>query len=161
MTRQSLLYALCGLALVAVLIGGVTWFTRGNHLELTGKITNVRTLSLDENSSLLVADFHVENPSDVQFVVRSVMPQLTAADASKPEAQHIADSDTERIFEYYKDKLGARQHPTLLMKQKIAAHQSLDRMVAARFEVPEAILKARKELSVRLEDVDGAVSVIQ
>jgi hypothetical protein len=33
-------------------------------------------------------------------------------------------------------------------------------MIAAKFDVPEAQLQARKGLSIRIEDVDGAVSEI-
>ena len=40
------------------------------------------------------------------------------------------------------------------------AHAAEDRMVAARFEVPEAKLEQRKRLLVRIEDVDGPVTEI-
>jgi hypothetical protein len=33
-------------------------------------------------------------------------------------------------------------------------------MIAAKFDIPEGQLQARKGLSVRIEDVDGAVSEI-
>lgn len=161
MTRQGLLFVLCGLLVVAALVGGFLYYTRGNHLELTGKITKVRTLALDENSSLMIVDFHLENPSDVQFVVRNALPQVTMADGSQPEAQHIADSDIARFFEYYQDKIGPRQHPTLITKEKVPAHKSEDKMVAAGFKVPEEVLKNRKSLALRLEDLDGAISTIQ
>ena len=41
---------------------------------------------------------------------------------------------------------------------KIPARESQDRMIAARFEVPESKLTARKRLVLRIEDVDGPVS---
>ena len=47
---------------------------------------------------------------------------------------------------------------TLITRTKIAARQSMDRMIAARFEVSEAALQSRRKLTVRIEDVDGPVS---
>lgn len=161
MTRQGLLFTLVGLVLVGALIGGFLYYTRGNHLDLTGKITNVRTLPLDEKSALILVDFRVENPSDVEFVVRSVMPQVTAADGSQPEALHVADSDLQRIFAYYQKELGPRLHPSLLIKQKIAPHQAVEKMVSARFDVPQETLNSRRSVALRLEDVDGTVVLIQ
>jgi len=38
--------------------------------------------------------------------------------------------------------------------------QSLDRMLAVRFEVPEEAVEQRRTLRVRITDVDGAVSEI-
>jgi hypothetical protein len=43
------------------------------------------------------------------------------------------------------------------MRDSIPPHNSWDRMVAARFEVPESTLEARKRLVVRIEEVDGKV----
>jgi hypothetical protein len=43
------------------------------------------------------------------------------------------------------------------MRDSIPPHNSWDRMVAARFEVPESKLEARKRLLVRIEEVDGKV----
>jgi len=56
--------------------------------------------------------------------------------------------------------LGQKYNPTLIAREKIASHESEDRMVAARFEVPDDRLEARKRLVLRIEEVDGAVSEI-
>jgi hypothetical protein len=47
------------------------------------------------------------------------------------------------------------------MKSKIPPHQSMDRMIVARFEVPESQLDARKDLTVRVVDVDGPTSELR
>ncbi len=46
------------------------------------------------------------------------------------------------------------------MRDKLPPHTSWDRMVAARFEVPESKLQARKRFLVRIEEVDGPVTEI-
>jgi len=46
------------------------------------------------------------------------------------------------------------------MRDKVPARAAEDRMVAARFEVPEAKLEERKRLLVRIEDVDGPITEI-
>lgn len=161
MSRQGLIFALCGLAIVAALLSGTLFVTRNNHLDLTGKVTNVRTLGLDERSSLLVADFRVENPTDVQFVVKDVTARVTAADGSQPEGNYVADRDLQRILDYYAPQIGSRQHPTLMVRDKINPHQNLERMIGVRYDVPEDVLKARKALAIELKDVDGTVATVK
>jgi len=46
------------------------------------------------------------------------------------------------------------------VRTRIEPHQSLDRMLAVRFEVPEEAVEQRRTLRVRITDVDGAVSEI-
>ena len=43
----------------------------------------------------------------------------------------------------------------------VALRQSMDRMIVARFEVPEAAVESRKRLIVRIVDVDGPVAELQ
>jgi hypothetical protein len=67
--------------------------------------------------------------------------------------------DAKRLFEFM-PLLGQKFNETLVTNTKIPAHTSEDRMVAARFEAPEARLEQRKRLLVRVEDVDGPISEI-
>jgi hypothetical protein len=53
--------------------------------------------------------------------------------------------------------LGQKFNDTMMMRDSVPPHSSWDRMVAARFEVPESKLEARKRLIVRIEEVDGKV----
>jgi hypothetical protein len=71
----------------------------------------------------------------------------------------VSEMDAKRVFQYY-PLLGQKYNDTLLVRTKIAPHQSMDRMVAARFEIPEKQLQDRKQLRIWIEDVDGAVSEI-
>jgi hypothetical protein len=58
------------------------------------------------------------------------------------------------LFQYY-PLLGQKYNDTLKMRDRIAPRQTLDRMIAARFEIPQDQLDKRKRLAVRVEDVDG------
>ena len=69
----------------------------------------------------------------------------------------MSELDARRLFEYY-PQLGQKYNDSLLMKNKLAPHQTFDRMIAARFEAPESALESRKNLTVRIVDLDGPTS---
>ena len=52
---------------------------------------------------------------------------------------------------------GVPRLETLTVKERIGAHKSEDRMAAAYFELPIDQLDARKNLTVRIEEVDGKI----
>jgi hypothetical protein len=155
--KEVLPFVAIGIVLVAVLVGILLFVQRGAHLELTGSVQKVRTLVLDDKASLAVLDFRFVNPSDYPFVVRQVGVSLVDAKGQTLDGAVVSEVDAERLFQYY-PLLGQKYNDTLLMRTKIAPHQSMDRMIAARFEIPESSLKARKQLRILVEDVDGAVS---
>ena len=146
-----------GLAVVLVVVAGVVYMQRGAHVELTGSVLKVRTLALEENSSLAVVDFRFVNPSDYPFVVRSCTVLIEDASGKPQEGASVPEMDAQRIFEYY-PILGKKFNDSLVVKNKIAGRASDDRMIAARFEVPQSQLDGRKSLKLRIEDVDGPVS---
>jgi hypothetical protein len=146
-----------GLAVILVAIGAVLYMQRGAHVELKGSVLKVRTMALDENASLAVVDFRFANSADYPFVVRSCTVTVEDASGRVTEGVSVTELDARRLFDYY-HVLGKKYNDTLLLKDKIAAHESQDRMIAARFEIPVSQLEARKRLVVRVEDVDGPVS---
>jgi hypothetical protein len=46
------------------------------------------------------------------------------------------------------------------MRDKVAPRSSEDRMIVARFDMPEKLLQTRKNLMIRIEDVDGPASEV-
>jgi hypothetical protein len=123
-------------------------------------ILKVRTQELDATSSVAVVDFRFVNPSDYPFIVRRVDVTVTAKDDKHIEGQPVAEVDAKRLFEVY-PTLGQKFNDTLLARERIKARESQDRMVAARFETPLSELDARRQLLVRIEDVDGPVSELR
>jgi hypothetical protein len=157
MNRTFAITFVVGIAVVAIAVAGVLLMQRGARIGLLGEVLKVRMAPLDENSSVAVIDFRVQNPSNVVFVVRSVKVLMEEKDGKLYESQVVSEMDAKRLFEGL-PLLGQKFNETLLMNDKIAAHSSVDRMVAARFEAPESRLQARKRLVIRIEEVDGAVS---
>ena len=146
-----------GLGVILLAIGGVLYMQRGAHIELRGTVLKVRTLALDENASLAVVDFRFANPADYPFVVRRCTVLVDDPSGKEQEGFSIPEMDIRRIFEYY-PLLGKKYNESLVLKDKIAARSTEDRMIAARFEIPQSLLDGRKSLKVRIEDVDGPVS---
>jgi len=145
---------------MAVAVGLLLYTTRGANIQLRGRILKVRTLPVEGGSCVAVIDFRFVNPSDYPFVVRRVDVYLEDKAGSRVESSPISEIDARRLFEYY-PILGQKFNDTLTIRTKIYAKQSMDRMVAVRFDIPESEFMGRKGLSVRVEDVDGAVSEIQ
>ena len=159
MRIRLLIYMLAGLAVVAAGVAWVLYSQRGGHMELTGTILKVRTLSTDENSSVAVIDFRITNVADYPWMVRSVSVAVTDGQGYLVEGSTISDVDAARLFEYF-PLLGQKYNDSLIPRVRIRPHQSVDRMVSVRFEVPEAQLRTRKSLHVRVEEVDGGFSEI-
>ena len=65
-----------------------------------------------------------------------------------------AEMDTDRLFEAV-PLLGQKYNNSLIARDRVPAHTSMDRMIAARFESPEAELDARKRFVLRVEEKDG------
>jgi hypothetical protein len=148
-----------GLVIVAIAVAAMFYTQRGGHMELVGTIQKVRTLALDEKSSAAIIDFRVENPADYRWVVRQTSISMTNAKGQVLEGMSISDVDARRLFEYF-PALGQKYNSSLLADTTIAPHATLDRMLAARFEVPESELQQRKNLDIRIEDRAGSVSDI-
>ena len=149
-----------GLAVIALAVAGIFYVQRGAHLELNGKVLKVRTVPLDENSSLAAIDFRVSDPSDYPFQVRSVTVILEDSSGNGAEGQTASEMDTRRVFAGI-PLLGQQYNDVLKERDRVGAHASADRMVMARFEVPESKLEGRRRFLLRIEEVDGLVSEIK
>lgn len=156
---SRVLFPLIGLAIVTVLLGLFLYANRGSHIEIKGEILKVRLHSAEESSSVAVIDFRFVNPANYPFVVRSVDVAIEDQNGNMITGAVIADSDAARYFSYY-PVLGQKFNDSLVVRERIAPKQQLDKMVMVRFETPEATLANRRALRIRVEEVDGAVSEI-
>jgi len=148
-----------GVGLIAILVTGVLYKQRGARVGLTGSFLKVRTAPLDDNGSVAVVDFRVTNPGKVRFVVRNIKLVLDDPDGNKYDGMTVAEMDARRLFEAI-PLLGQKFNDTLVSTETIAAGASVDRMLAARFDAPEARLLGRRRFILRIEDVDGPVTEI-
>src|ERR1700730_18105779 len=132
-----------GVVVIALAIAGLLFVQRGSRLQLPGKILKVRTAPLDESSSVTVIDFRVANPSDLEFMVRSVSVEMEDKQGKSYLGQVSAEMDIKALFEGV-PLFGQMFNGTLVAGKRIPPHTSTDRMVAARFQAPEAMLQERK-----------------
>jgi len=139
-----------GIGIIAIVVVGILYMQRGARIGLAGSMLKVRTAPLDENSTIAVIDFRFANPGNVPFWVRTVSLVMEDKDGSQYDGKVISEGDAKRLFEAL-PLLGEKFNETLILRDKIPGHTSLDRMVAARFEAPEARINSRKRFIVRIE----------
>ncbi len=159
MRRQLLPFLALGLVVMGGLLAGVLWRNRGERIELRGAILKVRTQGQDDNSTIAVIDFRFANLSNHPFHVRLVEVSLEDAAGKPVEGMVVSEADAKSLCRYY-PLLGQKYNESLRMRDRIPSRQSWDRMLSARFPIPEPGFQARRRLRVRVEDVDGAVSEI-
>jgi hypothetical protein len=160
MSKGFWIFLVAGLAVVGGLIFTMLTATQGAHLRLEGKILKVRVLALPGSAaSIVIVDFRVTNPSNVPFVVNSVILHLEPATGDAADGTTISKNDIENIFRYQK-LLGPKYNDTLSLQDRVAPHKIADLMAGARFELPEAAVNSRKSIRLRIEDVDGTTADI-
>jgi hypothetical protein len=151
--RAAVIALIAVLIVGAVLAGGLYW-TRFNHLELQGKVLSVRSFAPEPNQTITVIDFRATNPSKDQFVVKDVDVYLETKDGKTIDAANFAEGDAQRVFDYYK-VLGKKYNQTLLTREKINPGQTVDRMIAVRFDVSDQDVTNRKAVKVVISDIDN------
>jgi hypothetical protein len=151
------MFLIVGLAVVGIGIGLMWMGTKGNHLELTGTILKVRVLPLSPVASLVIVDFRVVDPTDIPFVMKGASLTLEPSSGETLEGMTVSKSDIENVFKY-NPILGPKFNDVLGIKDRIEPRQRLDRMVGARFELPEAQTEERKAIHLHVEEMDGVTA---
>ncbi|SRR5579871_5368245 len=154
MSKQFLIFFSVGVLLIGIAIYAVFYTHKGAHLELKGEILKVRTGALSDNDCIAVLDFRVENISDVPFVVRQVEVTVDKQDGTTAESVTVSKIDLHQLFQFNRF-LGDQYNDSLSIKDKILPHQRVDRMVAARFDMPNKDLEAAKAIHLSIQDLDG------
>ena len=157
MGKQFWIFLIVGLAVVGIGIGFLWIGTKGNHLELDGTILKVRVMPLSPTASLVIVDFRVNNPSDVGFLMKGATLTLEPMSGTALEGMTVSKPDVENVFKY-NPILGPKFNDVLGIRDKIAPHQRLDRMVGARFEISESQAEERKAMHLHIEEIDGVTA---
>jgi hypothetical protein len=157
--KQLLPFVGIGVVIVAIALVWILHVQRGAHVELRGSIQKVRTLPMDDQSSVAIVDFRMLNPSDYPFLVRKVEVGAVGPSGAPLESSVVSEVDAKKLFQYF-PQLGPKYNDTLLMNTRIHPKQSIDRMIAARFEVPEKVLQHRQNLRLHVEEINGPVADI-
>jgi hypothetical protein len=147
-----------GLVCLAVVIAAVFHMQRGAHIDLQAKFLKARTAPLDDNAAFAAIDFRLTNPSDYPFVANTVTVVMEDKSGKPIDGQTISEIDAKRVFDAI-PLLGGKFNPSLVTHDNVPPHGTLDRMISARFEVPETALQARKRFIVRIEEIDGRATI--
>jgi hypothetical protein len=150
------MFLVVGLAVVGAALGFLLIGTKGNHLELNGTILKVRVLPLT-SASLVIVDFRVTDPSDVPFIMKGATLTLEPASGPMLDGMTVSKTDIENVFKY-NPILGPKFNDVLGINDRIEPHQRLDRMVGARFEIPEAQAEDRKAIHLHVEEMGGVTA---
>jgi hypothetical protein len=156
MSRTLAISLAIGLAVIALAVAGVFYMQRGSHIDLHGKFLKVRTAPLDEHASVVVIDYRIENPADFKFMAQSVTVVMEDKNGNGTEGQTASEPDARQLFANV-PLLGEKYNESFKARDFVAPHATADRMVAARFEVPDNQLPERKRFVIHIEEVDGAV----
>lgn len=159
MNKQVVIIGVIALAIVSAVVGSILFSTRHNKVEVTADILKVRSHQFDPNSTIVVVDFRVNNPSTQQFLVRDVEIFLDTADGKSLPGDIFSDVDAQRMLEYYK-VLGPKHNKTLIRRERLDSGQSVDRMIAARIDANDEAVHDRKAIRLIIHDVDGPKSEV-
>ncbi len=142
----------------AIIIVVLVWAgferTAGNHLVPNGSIGKIRTIGTSDDTTLMVIDFNLKNDSDRNMVVRSITGTVVTADGARLVGDLVAAADLGIVFNQY-PLLGAQYNPVLKVRDVIAPHQMVDRMVAINLQSPSAKIDQRKRVTLEIEDITG------
>jgi hypothetical protein len=154
MSKQVLIFFGIGVVAIVIAVAVILTANKGSHLTLDGKIMKVRTGALGDGNSIAVMDFRVTNPSDLPFVVRDVEITLEKSNGETVDGITVSKPDLKQMFQYNRF-LGDQYNDGLGMKDTIAPHSTVDRMVAAHFEVSDQDLEKAKAVHLSIQDMDG------
>jgi hypothetical protein len=158
--RTLLICAGIGLLVIGAMVGGGLFASRGAHLELEGSVRKTRVAALSPTRTVVVLDFRASNLADYPFVVKTIEVEVTLADGRKEIGQFVPEVDAKSLFPAL-PALGDKLAVSIGTGEKIGKKQTVERMAAASFNLPEADLEARKGVLLRLRDVDGPVSELR
>ena len=153
-------FILAGLVGACVLVLGSLEISDWKTAQLEGTITNVRTLGMDQHSSVAIVDIEAVNPSDIQMMIGERTVTVLDAKGIRRQGKTISAPDLKGLFQYFPG-LGGIDNEPLLNRVRIEPGEAVFGMIAARFEIPKHELDLRQELTLRLADVDGSVTEIR
>ena len=153
-------FVLAGLVGACVLVWGALRISDWKTAQLDGTITKIRTLGMDQQSSVAIVDIEAVNPSDIQMMIGERTMTVLDAKGIRRHGKIISAPDLKGLFQYFPG-LGGIDNEPLLNRVRIHPGESVFGMLAARFEIPKHELDLRRELTLRLVDVDGSVTEIR
>lgn len=145
------------------LAGGIVWIVVATNqaalVTLEGSILKVRTYPLNAQSTLVIADFRITNPSALLFEVDSLEMFVDRAGSPPAPAGILGRTEVDLVFQYQK-LTGPKYNNTLIVSNRIQPGATLDRMIAGRVELTEAEIESRTGVRLRIQEFRGQVAEI-
>jgi hypothetical protein len=146
-----------GLIGALLIAGAILLFNRDTAPRLDGKITQVRTLGMDQNSSVAIVNFDAVNGSNNLLIVARRDLLVVDKTGAERAGSTISVSDLKYLFQLY-PALGGMGFEPLIDRVRVEPEQPLRGILAARFDLPKHELDQRQAILFRIEDVDGKQS---
>jgi LEA14-like dessication related protein len=155
MSKQFWGFLVVGLVMVGLGVAAIWSGTKKQHLDLTGKVIKVRSVAVDDKSTLVVVDFRVTNPSAIPLVLREVSLKMERYKEDPLDGLKVSKSDVDTMFQIF-PRIGVKYSDVLAQGETITPGKTIDRMAEATFETTEPVVEYRKAMVLHFEDVDGA-----
>jgi hypothetical protein len=144
---------------VGILIVGLGWYlfyagTKDLALAVNGEVLKTRIAELSPSNTFVMTDFRIRNTSGVDFMLKDAQMFITLASGREVEGNTVSRSDIDNILGAVRI-LGPKYNEVLIIRDRVKAHVSIDRMVAATFNRDEAEIAGRKALRLHLNEIDG------
>lgn len=147
---------LAGAAVIAIVILVYNW---GATPRLSGSVTEVRTLGMDERSSVAIINFEAVNTSDRLMIIHDRSVEVFDSGGGKFLGKVVSTPDLNDLFGYF-PALGGMKDEPLTARTEIGAGERRRGLIAARFEIPKHELDGRQKLVLRFADGRGRASEV-
>jgi hypothetical protein len=128
------------------------------RIQLEGTIQKVRVYGVDEKSTIVVVDFRSTPGSE--FMIGDAALEIETKDGRVLTGVAAAEVDAARFLEAHPER-GPKYNSSLRNRERLKRGETVDRMLAAQFDVPVAEVQSRKALRIRVVEVDGPESLIE
>ncbi len=134
-----------------IVAGAFIAYNWGATPRLSGEITQVRTLGMDDSSSVAIVNIEATNNSNYELSINYRQVDVIDSEGSLLEGRILSVFDIQQLFKYY-PALGGMGDEPLVDDRQLASGESVRGLVAARFEIPKHELDLHKELIFRTMD---------
>lgn len=140
-----------GLLGAIVVAGVIIVYNWGATPRLKGTITEVRTLGMDDSSSVAIVNFEASNTSNYELWINRRELAIVDQAGNPWDGRILSVFDIQQLFKYFPALGGMRDEP-LIDNRHLAPGKSVRGLVAARFEIPKHELDMRQEIVFRTVD---------
>ncbi len=154
LNKRFLIFLAIGLAIAGALTFSFYEGTKDRALAVNGEILKVRTTEISPRNTFMSADFRIRNTSGIDFMLKDATLFVTLADGKEKEGETTSRDDIDKIIKYF-PVAGPKFNQVLIVRDRVPANVSIDRMVGATFSLSDQELTARKSVRLHLTDLDG------